>query len=775
MHLQLFGRPQLQGLASAGGRAAQRQRLALLALLATARDSGVTRDRLVGLLWPEAETARARHLLSNSVYVLRQALGSDVITASADGLRLDAARLPSDVGKFLDALDRGDDEVAVQHCGSPFMEGFFLPDAGEFEQWLEAERDRLARACAAAHERLGERAEAAGDDRAAAERWRRLAGMDPYSSRVALRLMETLIRAGEPGAAVAHARQHTRRLREELGAEPAPEITALAATLGQPAWTAATPVVSAPPGAAQHAPGFDDAPPVSPVGSAPGARPIRRGAGAVVTVVVLILIGGVVLQRRESFGALSAAGTANAESARSVAVLPFVNVAPDAQDEYFSDGLTEELITRLSQMKDLRVAARTSAFAFKGVNADITEIGRKLNVAYVVEGSVRRTGDRVRITVQLVKVDNGFQVWSKTYEHRALADVFRIQDDISRQIVANLLPNLRPASLPAHGTSNVAAFDQYAKGRFAFWQGATLENLSAAIQHYQAALELDAGYALAYAGLADAYMLLPGRPDENLPRARAAALRALELDDNLSEGYVALASINWFYDWDWEAAERNYRRSFSVNRVVYTRCICYVWYLYVLGDTEAAIREAERARALDPAGLLPLSTLAGLYLASGRTQDLRVTIEQLRDAGAGSDEIRHLHTWLAWREGRLADALALIEDVRAGRTIDEFVRTEGSYAAAGYAIIYADAGRTAEARAIAGTLKARAAEQYVPSVQLAAAFGAAGDTAEASRWIRAAYDARANLAFFQATLQSTPLRDLPAFRAVLDSVGVPDR
>jgi tetratricopeptide (TPR) repeat protein len=423
----------------------------------------------------------------------------------------------------------------------------------------------------------------------------------------------------------------------------------------------------------------------------------------------------------------------------------------------------------------LRVAARTSVFRFKNVNDDIGEIGRRLNVDHVVEGSVRRTGDRIRITAQLVKVADGYHLWSRTYEHRELADVFDIQDEISREIMASVLPHMRPARLPAHGTQDVVAFDHFARGRYAFWRGDGAATLDESIEHYRAAIARDPGYALAYAGLADAYMLRPGPPRENMPLAKAAALRALELDDNLSEGYVALASINWFYDWNWDAAARNYRLSGSVNRAIYSRCICYVWYLFVVGDVDGAVREARRARALDPVALLPLYTLAQLYLVSGRTPELRTTMDELRDAGVPHEALEYLGTWLALREGREADAVAVIEGLRAGRTADAFVASLSSYAAAGFATIYAVAGRRDEARAIAHALRAGNDTDFVPNVHLAAAFAAAGDTTEASRWVMAAYRERANLAYFAITPEASELRDLPVMRMVLDSVGIPDR
>lgn len=784
MHrLQLFGCPRLVGLKEANARAGQRQRLALLALLAGSRAAGVSRDRLIALLWPEVDTARGRHLLSNSVYILRQALGADVITASGDALRLDSALLPNDVECFLAALEAGDDEAAVACCTAPFMDGFHLPDTAEFDRWLELERDRHARACAAALERLARAAAAAGDQRAAAGWWQRVAESDPYASQPILALMHALVQAGEPGAAVQHARLHERRLREDLEMEPSPEVAEFAAGLavlkdGAPRSSAASNGSRRKPDAEPSAPavGSGVVLPALPVAEltvlpvsasiAETPRPARhrwlwQGAAAMAVLLLAAAIARAALPL----------DSAAPDAVRSIAVLPFVNLSSGSSDDYFSDGLTEELINRLAQVGGLRVVARTSAFAFKGVNRDVRDIGERLNAEVLVEGSVRRTGERLRITVQLVNAADGHHLWSNTYDRHTVADIFQIQDEIARQVVAAVQPRLARVSLPEHGTQNVRALEAYMQGRYRFWQAQEAADLQAAIGHFETAIALDPKYALAYAGIADAYMLLGGPPRTNMEHAKAAARRALELDDDLSEGYVALASINWFYDWDWAAAERNYRRSFSVNRAVYTRCICYVWYLVALGDVDGAVREAQRARALDPAALLPLTTLANVYLASGRFGELRALLPELAAAGVGPFTLAHFQAWLAWHDGRRADALAEMEVLRGGRS-PSALAAEAPGLIPRLALMY---GRTGEARAMAEALRARAGTGYVDRLSLAAAFAAAGDTAEASRWVRAAVEERANLAYFASSQEAAPLRDLPEFQAALRTVGVPVR
>ncbi|HEX6132465.1 MAG TPA: hypothetical protein VFZ24_00695 [Longimicrobiales bacterium] len=506
------------------------------------------------------------------------------------------------------------------------------------------------------------------------------------------------------------------------------------------------------------------------------AAPRRRGTLATVLVVLAAVVLGTYMYRLRTPPAL-AAGDGRTEAIRSIAVLPFVNMSADADNEYFSDGLTEELLNTLAQVEDLRVAARTSAFAFKGVNRPVTEIGRTLNVETVLEGSVRKTGSQLRITAQLINVADGYHIWSKIYD-RQLADIFTIQQEISHEIVANLLPRFGGRTPEGHGsTTDVQAYEEYLKGRFAFWQGTSETNLRTAIRHYEAAIERDPGYALAYAGLSDAYMLLGGQhavPVEVFPRAKEAALRALELDDQLAEGYVALASINWFYEWDWPAAERNYRRSFSVNRTVYTRCICYVWYLVTIGDLDAAVREGERVRMLDPVGHLPLTTLAQMYFLAGRPADARATLDALEEAGSTSALIPRLRAWLLWDEGDRDGAVAVLDAY--ATALNErggFARTAPPIAVAELAYMYANRDRVREAQGLAEELRARAETRYVPGEYVAAAFAAAGDTAEVAAWLQRAYSERSNLGMFSTYPLSRALAGVPAYQDVLGRVGVP--
>jgi adenylate cyclase len=474
---------------------------------------------------------------------------------------------------------------------------------------------------------------------------------------------------------------------------------------------------------------------------------------------------------------------AEAEVIRSIAVLPFANMSTDAENQAFSDGLTEELLNALAQVSGLRVPARTSSFAFRNAETNITEIGRRLNVETVLEGSVRRSGDQLRIAAQLIDVASGTHLWSRSYD-RELRDVFAIQEEIAQAIVGALLP--RFADTRGHGdlvvatTEDIDAYQLYLQGRHRFWQGGTEQNLSAAADFFTRAVAADPDYALAYAGLSDALMLQGGSgyapPHDIFPAAKRAAQRALALNDRLAEGYVALASINWLYDWDWPQAERNYRLSFSANPLLHTRCICYAWYLAVTGNPEAAASEAERARQMDPVATLPRVISGWMYYLAGRPADAQRQVDELLELNPHNASAHRIAAWLAWDRGARTDAIASLERVR--HDADErggFAQTASPVLVADLASMYAQAGRAGDARLLLAGLIERAHGHYVPAEYIAAVLGSLGELDTALEWLERAYESRSNLAQFNVLPMSAPLRMDPRYQDVLARIGLPQR
>jgi serine/threonine protein kinase len=323
------------------------------------------------------------------------------------------------------------------------------------------------------------------------------------------------------------------------------------------------------------------------------------------------------LKRAQS--GLAASPMPEEESSPSIAVLPFTNMSADPDQEYFCDGLAEELINALTQIEDLHVVARTSAFSFKGQQLDVREIGRKLNVATVLEGSVRKAGNRLRITGQLVKVADGYHLWSERYD-REMDDVFAIQDEITLAIVDKLKPRLlgeEKAKLAKSRAVDLEAYNLYLRGRWFAGQLAQ-EAFEKAIECYNQAIKKEPDYAPAYAGLADCHTWLPFvGPFESkkiMPKARKAALKALQLDDNLAEAHSSMALIKSLYDWDWESGEREYKRAIELNPGVAFIHQRYAMFLMYMGRHDEAINEAERALELDPLSPLQPRRRSGVFL-----------------------------------------------------------------------------------------------------------------------------------------------------------------
>ena len=293
-----------------------------------------------------------------------------------------------------------------------------------------------------------------------------------------------------------------------------------------------------------------------------------------------------------------------------IAVLPFANLSSEQENEYFSDGLTEELINALTKVEGLRVVAWSSAFQLKGKARDIRRIAEQLRVRAVLEGSVRRTGDRLRIAAQLVDTADGHYLWSESYE-RALKDVFAVQDDISSAIVGALrikLTGLAGRSLVTRYTENLQAYHLYLKGRF-YWNKRTEEDFYKALGFFEQAIQIDPNYAPAYSGMADAYIMLGEHGSvpalSIMSKARASATRALEIDPSLAEAHVSLGSVAGRYEWNWPESEQHFRRAIELNPSYPTAHHWYGYdYLAPQGRLEEAIAELERAHHLDPLSLI---------------------------------------------------------------------------------------------------------------------------------------------------------------------------
>jgi TolB-like protein/Tfp pilus assembly protein PilF len=307
----------------------------------------------------------------------------------------------------------------------------------------------------------------------------------------------------------------------------------------------------------------------------------------------------------------------------SLAVLPLVNVSPDAEMEYFSDGITESIINALTQLPKLRVIPRSTVFRYKGPQMDPQQIGRELGVRAVLTGRVLHFGERLVVNAELIDVANESQLWGEQY-NRKPADIFEVQEEISREISQKLLSKLSGEEhkrLSKRHTQDTEAYRYYLKGRF-YWNKRTEENFRRGIENFRQAIELDPNYALAFAGLADSYILLgfycAEAPNEVMPKAKAAAVKALELDDSLAEAHNSLAYIHFTYEWKWSAAEKEFKKAIKLNPKYATVHHWYAFKLAAVGRHDDAIAEMKLARELDPLALIINAEVGWAYYFARR-------------------------------------------------------------------------------------------------------------------------------------------------------------
>ncbi|UCD58552.1 MAG: protein kinase, partial [Candidatus Hydrogenedentota bacterium] len=458
----------------------------------------------------------------------------------------------------------------------------------------------------------------------------------------------------------------------------------------------------------------------------------------------------------------------------SIAVLPFADMSPQKDQEYFCDGISESLINALTQLSDLRVIARTSAFSFKGKNLDVREIGKKLSVGTVLEGSIQKAGDRIRITAQLVNTTLGEHIWSEKYD-REMQDVFAIQDEITTAIVEKLVPKLlrkERRKLARRQTVNVEAYELYLKGRW-FWNKQTEEGIEKAIEYFEQAIEKSPSYALAYAGLSDSYILLPFfgpfRPKEIYPKAREAAIRALEIDDTLAEARTSLAIVKTFYDWDWEGAEREFQRAIELNPDYPTAHHFYAEYLVRIGQSDKAINEVMQALKLDPFSL-HINTDVGVILDYAGRPDQ--AIEQFKKTIEMDPNFSYAHLQLG---------VAYLGQQMHVEAMAEFQKEKILRSAwypgveCGIGIAYALMGESDKTRKIIDDLMERSQQVYVAPFYLAGLHFALGEIDNGFEWLEKAYEERDSAIINLKAMpgfKSLGLNSDPRYRAMLKKIGL---
>jgi TolB-like protein/Flp pilus assembly protein TadD len=458
---------------------------------------------------------------------------------------------------------------------------------------------------------------------------------------------------------------------------------------------------------------------------------------------------------------------------RSLAVLPLENLSADASQNYFADGMTDELITDLAQISALRVISRTSVMVYKGARKPLPQIARELNVDAVVEGTVLRSGDQVRITAQLIEASTDKHLWSQSYEGE-LRDSLALQNTVARAIAEQIRINLTPqeqAALKNVKVVNPQAYESYLKGRY-FWNKRTSDGLKVALAYFNQAIEEDPKYAEAYSGLADTYALLGDwqyavmTPKEAFPKAKAAAIKALELDNALGEAHNSLAFVLDGFDWDFDSAGKEFRRAIELNPGYATAHHWYAWHLSLLGRYDEAIGEMRKAENLDPLSLIINADLAELLVLAHSydesIQQSRKTIEMDPNFALAHNQLAQAYL----QKHMYAEAVAELQKA---------VQLSGGSPTciANLARAYVLSGKRSEALELLSELKKRSNPGYSNASEIAIIYASLGDTAQAMNWLEKGYEERFNPGVLLRP-GFDPLRSDSRFKNLVHRIGLPD-
>lgn len=463
---------------------------------------------------------------------------------------------------------------------------------------------------------------------------------------------------------------------------------------------------------------------------------------------------------------------------KSIAVLPFVNMSADPENEYFSDGISEEILNALTRVEGLQVTARTSSFFFKGKNEDIRHIGGKLGVSFVLAGSVRKAGKRIRITAQLINTVDGYHIWSEVYDSD-LEDIFEVQDEISQKILNRMKEDFaaekKPEQLIKPPTDNVDAYNLYLKGRY-YWNKSNPEDICKAINTFEEVIRLDPNFAPAYCALSYCYSFMGSTglipPAEAYPKAKDYTLKAIELDPNHAESHLSLATIKFFHNWDFDGAEASLNKALSLSLNSSLINQIHGWFLIARGDFEKAIEKMKQALVLDPLSLPLNSNLADAYAFAGRFEDALQQYDKL----IGMDP-----SFRRGYEGRGMAYIALGEYDKAIRDLEHYHKLIGNplkgLSSLGHA--YAAAGKTDKAMECLSKIRQR--EQSEPGVLLymdyAFLYSGLKDFDQAFYYLNKTYDHRMGIAclgmlFCIRYPMLMELRSDPRFKTLIEKMGI---
>jgi serine/threonine-protein kinase len=484
----------------------------------------------------------------------------------------------------------------------------------------------------------------------------------------------------------------------------------------------------------------------------------------IAALIIAVVVIGPLTPRKES---ISSSG-----GKPSIAVLPFDDLSPEKNQGHICEGVAESLINSLTKIRDLRVPARTSSFSFKGKEQNIEEIGRKLDVKTVLEGSVQKAGEKLRITVKLINVADESLIWSEKYDGD-MEDIFAFQDKISLEILDRLRIKLlgeEKENLVKRYTENVEAYNLYVQGRW-FWNKRTEEGLMKSIEYFDLAIEKDPDYALAYAGIADAYNLLPvytSIPTKiAFPQAKEAAQKALEIDETLAEAHTSLGWIKMIWDWDWEIAEKEFKRAIELNPVYATTHHWYALNLVWRAKFDEAIKEIKQAHELDPLSLIINREVGNVYSYAGQYDQ---AIEALQKTIEMDPNFNMAHRTL----GAVYSKNARYEEALAEYRKEQSISTAfNSNAECSIGVIYAKMDKKDKTQKVLDDLIEQSKKEYVPPQFVAVLYFALEEKDLGFEWLEKAYEDHAfGLALLKVNQEYDSVRSDPRFKVLLKKVGL---
>jgi TolB-like protein len=461
----------------------------------------------------------------------------------------------------------------------------------------------------------------------------------------------------------------------------------------------------------------------------------------------------------------------------SVAVLPFANANGDPNTEYLSDGITEGIIDRLSGLPNVKVISRTSAFRYKKREIEPQKVAKELGVEALVTGRVMQRGDELSISAELVDANEDKQLWGEQYS-RKLADVASVQQEIASAISGNLrlrLSSEDKTRLAKASATNPEAYQLYLKGRYVANQS-TADGLNKSIEYFQQAIDKDPGYAMAYVGLADSYNTLGGglnyvSPRETIPKAKAAAMKALELDNTVGEAHAALGFAEWFYDWDWPTAEREFKAAIELNPNSAVSHFRYSECLLTRTQFDEGISEIKRAQELDPVSTQTMGGLGHAYLVMRRYDESIPHFQKALDLYPTAAFIRAQLAWAYAMKGMYPQALAEYGKIAEP---DKAVAAENQLVADGLGWVYAVSGRRADALKIAKGVEELSSHAYVDFYQLATIYAGLGEKDEAFRMLEKGYEERsAGMLYLAIDPFWDGMRSDPRYADLLRRIGLP--